>query len=154
MEGVFRAARLESRGADRAYALVQFLDPTLKREDWVAFLAAAGGGADVMAIEDARGYAHAVFVQRVEQDLRYGRVLRLTALACSGLPSPDLHEAIFASGDRIARERGCSGVLIELAEPAQPFSCEVAGRGLETSVSSRFAKSSAAYYRPLPRGDA
>lgn len=153
MDSLFRAARLGSDGAHRAYALIQFLDPALRREDWTAFLAAAGADSQVMTLEDARGYAHAVFTHKVEHDLRHGRVLRLNALACTGLPSKVLHQAIFDAADRIAREQRCGGVIFEVAEAPAAGGFEAASPGLEAALRARCERVSASYYRALPRND-
>lgn len=154
MEGAFRAVRLECDRARRGYALLHFFDPALKLEDWLAYLDAQdrpGAGSDVVAIEDSRGYAHALFTHEVEQTLRHGRVLRVQALACSGVPSPVLHDAIVAAAERIARERGCKGVVLEIGDGPRD---ERAESSLETSLRGRFEKIASAYYRPLPVGDA
>ncbi|MBK9082606.1 MAG: hypothetical protein IPL88_11275 [Rhizobiales bacterium] len=154
MEGAFRAVRLERDRAGRGFALVHFFDPALKLEDWLAYLDARdrpGAGSDVVAIEDSRGYAHALFTHEVEQDLRHGRVLRVQALACSGVPSPVLNAAIVAAAERIARERGCKGVVLEIGGGAGDEDAET---GLEASLRGRFEKVASAYYRPLPVGDA
>lgn len=149
MEGIFHAARLGPADARRAYGLVQFFDPALRIEDWLAFIGAEGGsGTEFLAIEDARGYAHAVFSHRVEHDLRRGRVVRLTAIACSGLPSRLLHDAIFETAERLAREAGCRGIVLELSEVDAPGAWE-ASCSLEASVNARFDRISSLWFRPL-----
>ena len=147
MEGIFRTARLGSADAQRAYALIQFFDPGLKFEDWLTWLGGGVGEApQLLAIEDARGYAHAVFHWRVENDPSRGRLLRLTTLACSGLPSRVLHEAIFEGAERQARESGCVGVMLEIAD-ATP--AESAGASLHSAVDTRFSRLSSTWFLPV-----
>ena len=149
MEGIFRTARLGSADAQRAYALIQFFDPGLRIEDWLAWVEGGAGPAPhLIAIEDARGYAHAVFNCRIENDPRRGRLFWLTALACSGLPSRVLHEAIFEGAERQARESGCAGVVLELADGA-PAQAASAAASLQSSVGTRFSRLSSTWFRPV-----
>lgn len=149
MEGIFRTARLGSAGAQRAYALIQFFDPGLKFEDWLAWLDGGTGEApQLLAIEDARGYTHAVFNCRIENDPRRGRLLRMTTLACSGLPSRVLHEAIFDGAERQARESGCAGVMLEIADAA-PTEARSAVASLNSAVGTRFSRLSSTWFLPV-----
>lgn len=148
MKGIFRTARLGSADAQKAFALIQFFDPNLKIEDWLAWLEGeAGEPPQLLAIQDSRGYTHAVFNCRIEKDPRRGRLLKLTALACSGLPSRVLHEAIFEAAECQARESGCAGVALELSDCAPAPAGPVAS--LNASVGARFSRLSSTWFRPV-----
>ena len=151
MDALYRDAPLGEDEDARGFALVNFYDARVRREDWRVFLAAetAGQGSEreTVVVQDKRGYAHALLTTWPDHDLIHGRILRARALACNETPGRLLHETIMAAAEARARETGCGGVVLEVNGGV-----ECVGGGFEASVrGAGFARVGAAYYRPLPR---
>ena len=151
MDALYRVAPLGEDEDARGFALVNFYDARVKREDWTVFLAAEQaierGERETVIVQDRRGYAHAVVSTWPDFDLVHGKILRARALACNETPGRLLHETILAAAEERARVLGCGGVVMELGGDAAAM-C----RDLESSVrGAGFSRVGAAYYRPLPR---
>lgn len=149
MDALYRVAPLGDDKDARGFALVNFYDARVRREDWRDFLAAEGEGLEreTMVIEDRRGYAHAVLSTWTDHDLVHGKILRARAHACDETPGKLLHDTIMAAAEARARATGCGGVVMELN--GESAHC---GRDFEASVrGAGFRQVAAAYYRPLPR---
>lgn len=151
MDALYRVAPLGEDEDARGFALVNFYDARVRREDWRVFLAAAHTvercGRETVVIQDRRGYAHALLTTWPDYDLVHGRVLRARALACNETPGELLHQSILDAAEERARATGCGGVVLEL-------NGEIAGAGRDFEASVRragFARVAAAYYRALPR---
>lgn len=151
MDALYRVAPLGEDEDARGFALVNFYDARVRREDWRVFLAAEHAEPqserETVMVQDKRGYAHALLTTWPDHDLIHGRILRARALACNETPGKLLHETIMAAAEERARQTGCGGVVLELNGGA-----DCLGGGFEASVrGAGFARVGAAYYRPLPR---
>ena len=151
MDALYRVAPLRDDDDVRGFALVNFYDARVKREDWRIFLdaehAIKGGERETLVIQDQRGYAHAVMSTWPDHDLVHGRVLRARAHACNETPGKLLHDTIMEAAESRARAMGCGGVVLEL-------NGESASAGGEFGANLRragFRPVAAAYYRALPR---
>lgn len=110
----------------RAFALVSLCHPFLGFEGWTRYLARAQqlerSQAGVVAIEDARGYLHALFRYFVQTEPSLAdsqqhssiRMIRLHDLVFAELPGTELLARIAAEGEALAISLSCRGVIIEL----------------------------------------
>jgi hypothetical protein len=114
---IFQEKLLDGRHARLAYPLVCHVKPAMPINDWIAFvrrwsrLSPNKGG--IMALNDRRGYLHAIFTYRVEQNLRFGCFVRITDVIVGHLPGETLNRAIMECTDRLAERIGCSMIVIE-----------------------------------------
>ena len=125
MGEVFHAAHLRREQARRAYPLVRVHDPDVTLKQWLAFVSGwtripeRRGG--LVSVADVRGYLHALFSYRIEIDLLYGRLMRVSNLIVGHLPGQAVRSTVVATIERLAEDTGCSSVAIELAQaPAGP----------------------------------
>jgi hypothetical protein len=117
----------------RAFALVSLRHPLLSFEGWLRYLRRAQNfdrtQAGVVAIEDPRGYMHAVFRYFIEHepplaDINQSTtppVLRLHDLVFADLPGASLLATIAFEGEELARSLNCRGITIELPAVAEAW---------------------------------
>jgi hypothetical protein len=119
---IFQERLLDSRHARLAYPLVRHVKPAMPITEWIAFvrrwsrLSPKKGG--IMTLNDRRGYLHALFTYRVEQNLRFGCFVRITDVIVGHLPGETLNRSIMECADRLAERIGCSTIVIEPAHEA------------------------------------
>ncbi len=117
---IFQSAPLKPTSARRAYALVRLFNPQMDLPDWLtyarSFARHSARSAGLHALEDERGYIHAVFAYNVRHHLRHRRLLRVTDVVIGHLPGRTLAEALLGSVADIAQESACDSVMVELGE--------------------------------------
>ncbi len=115
---VFKSVRVDWRGAPRAFPLIQLYDPRQTVAGWTQFVRSHGraGRSGVNAIEDQRGYLHAIFIWRVENHLLWRRTLRIATLVLGGLPGRAVQEAAGAALRELAHLLDCETILVEANE--------------------------------------
>lgn len=117
---LFRTTAVDRRAALRAWPLVQMSDPGVRLEDWLSYAISTGkrlgkmGG--MVAIEDARGYIHALFSWHVLRTVAYRRAMRVTDMIVAALPGRQLAETIVEAVRAIADQAGADSVLIEIGD--------------------------------------
>lgn len=131
--------RLDDRAVRRAFGLVSLRHPGLSFEGWEHYLRRAQHfdrtQAGVVAIEDPRGYMHAVFKYLVQHEPPLADidqsatppVLRLHDLVFADLPGVSLLETIASEGETIALALSCRAVTIELPAAVGPWPQALAG---------------------------
>lgn len=111
---------MDRRAALRAWPLVQISHPGVSLDDWLSYAIATGrrlgknGG--VVAIEDSRGYIHALFAWHVVRTVSHRRAMRVTDLIVGALPGRPLAETIVNAIRDIADQANAESVLIEIGE--------------------------------------
>ena len=119
-EPLFKTTAVDRRAALRAWPLVQISHPGVALEDWLSFAIATGrrlgksGGA--VAIEDSRGYIHAVFVWNVMRTVADRRAMRITDMIVAALPGRQLAETIVDAIREVANQVAAYSVLIEIGD--------------------------------------
>lgn len=119
-EPLFKTTTVDRRVALRAWPLVQISHPGVSLADWLSFTVATGrrlgktGG--LVAIEDTRGYIHAVFVWNVLRTVAERRALRVTDMIVAALPGRQLAETIVEAIHNVANQAGPNSVLVEIGE--------------------------------------
>ncbi|MFN3888800.1 MAG: hypothetical protein ACK4MV_00275 [Beijerinckiaceae bacterium] len=119
-EPLFKTTPVDRRVALRAWPLVQISHPGVTREEWVSYAVSAGrrlgktGG--VIAIEDARGYIHALFAWHVVRTVSHRRAMRVTDMVVGALPGRHLAETIVAAIREVADQADADSVLIEIGD--------------------------------------
>ncbi|MDP6342610.1 MAG: hypothetical protein QF578_23030 [Alphaproteobacteria bacterium] len=108
----------------QAYPLVRALDSALTPEQWQDHVEKAaaslkgGEAGDVMTLQTASGYIHALFVYRVLEDITHGRTLEVDHIIVFDLPGQSTaFEAIVRIMEQVARERDCPVLNIQLPQP-------------------------------------
>jgi hypothetical protein len=130
---IFVEKALDLRRARLAYPLVRMSRPSISMEEWIAFvrrwvrLSPQQGG--IMSIGDKRGYLHALFTYRLDQNLQLGCFVRIGDIIAGHLPGELLNRSIIASADRLAARIGCKSIVIE---PAADGAAVRAMTGTET----------------------
>lgn len=123
-EPLFNVTTVDRRVALRAWPLVQIAYPGVGREAWFAYAKAVGrrrgkvGGA--VAIEDSRGYIHALFAWHVNRTIARRRALRVCDLVVGALPGKPLAAAIVQAIRAVAAEAGADSVLVEIGDRQLP----------------------------------
>jgi hypothetical protein len=111
---------MDRRAALRAWPLVQISHPHVSLEDWLSYAIASGRrlgkNAGVVAIEDSRGYIHALFAWHVVRTVSHRRAMRVTDLIVGALPGRPLAETIVDAIRVIADQAKADSVLIEIGE--------------------------------------
>jgi len=123
-EPLFRATGVSRRVALRAWPLVQSSSPRTRLEDWLAYAAAQGGAArlraprrgGLVALEDGRGYIHALFAWHVHRAIDHPRLLRVTDLVVGSLPGRPLAECLVQAIRQAAAETRADTVVVEMGE--------------------------------------
>jgi hypothetical protein len=117
---LFRTTAVDRRAALRAWPLVQISHPGVRLEEWLSYAISKGnrfgktGG--VVAIEDARGYIHALFSWHVLRTVAYRRALRVTDMIVAALPGRRLAETIVESVWDVADQASADNVLVEIGD--------------------------------------
>ncbi len=133
-EPLFHATSVTRRVALRAWPLVQSSSPRTRLEDWLAYAAAQGGAArlrappaappmrpaprraGLVALEDARGYIHALFAWHVHRAIGHPRTLRVTDLVVGSLPGRPLAESLAQAIRQAAAQARADNVVVEMGE--------------------------------------
>lgn len=117
---IFTARPLRLGEHTLVFPLVSFRYPHLSLDYWEEFvtgMARVHGGDDhLMAIVDSRGHFHAVFAYWVEPSLNGVGRLRIVHIASASLVGDATNRAFHAAIDKIARENGCTEVVIEVED--------------------------------------
>jgi hypothetical protein len=119
-EQLFKPTSVDRRVALRAWPLVQISHPKVSLEEWLSYAVATGrrlgktGG--VLAIEDARGYIHALFAWHVVRTISHRRAMRVTDMIVGALPGRTLAETIVGAIREIAEQTRADSVLIEIGD--------------------------------------
>lgn len=119
-EPLFKTTPVDRRAALRAWPLVQISHPGVSLEAWLSYAVSTGkrlgktGG--VVAIEDARGYIHALFSWNVLRTVTYRRAMRITDMIVGALPGRQLAETIVEAVREVAEQVGADSVLIEIGD--------------------------------------
>ena len=117
---LFKTTAMDRRVALRAWPLIQISHPGVSREEWLSYALAAGrrlgktGG--VVAIEDSRGYIHALFAWHVVRTVSHRRAMRVTDMVVGALPGKQLAETIVSAIREIADQVGADSVLVEVGD--------------------------------------
>jgi len=117
---LFKTTPVDRRVALRAWPLVQISHPGVTLEEWLSYAVAAGrrlgknGG--VVAIEDARGYIHALFAWNVVRTVAHRRAMRVTDMVVGALPGRQLAETIVTAIREVAEQASADSVLIEIGD--------------------------------------
>jgi hypothetical protein len=122
-----------------AYPLVQLTFPGVTLSQWLEYARAATrlpakkGG--LLAVRDARRHVHALFRYRVERDLPFQNILKVSNLIIVRLPGQALGTAVIESFDELASMSRCQAISLELVT-ASPRS-EI-GRELDLTAAGFF----------------
>lgn len=117
---LFKTTPVDRRVALRAWPLVQISHPAVTREEWVSYAVTTGrrlgktGG--VVAIEDSRGYIHALFSWYVVRTVSHRKAMRVNDMIVGALPGRRLAETIVESIREVADQAGAGSVLIEIGD--------------------------------------
>ncbi|MBX9758357.1 MAG: hypothetical protein K2Y29_06235 [Beijerinckiaceae bacterium] len=117
---LFKTTPVDRRVALRAWPLVQLSHPGVTREEWLSYAISTGkrlgktGGA--VAIEDSRGYIHALFSWSVTRTISHRRAMRVCDMVVGALPGQRLAETIVAAVRDVAAEIEADSVLIEIGD--------------------------------------
>ena len=138
---VFRSVPLEWKDAARALPLVQLVDPRETAQDWIKFVRsrARAGRGGVQAIEDGRGYLHALFAWEIERRLVWRRTLRVSGVVLGGLPGRAVRDAVFVSIRELASGYECESIMVEASD-------EAGGLGRDALLASGFSPVAAAAF--------
>lgn len=134
-EPLFRATPVDRRIALRAWPLVQSSCPQTRLEDWLSYAVAQAGAArlrtpagappttraiprraGLVALEDERGYIHALFAWHAHRAIGHRRTLRVTDLVVGSLPGRPLAESVVQAIRQAAVEAKADVVVVELGE--------------------------------------
>lgn len=117
---LFHTVAVDRRVALRAWPLVQSSRPAARLEDWRAYAAAlgrrVGKSAGLVAVEDERGYIHAIFAWHVQRAIGRPRELRVTDLVVGNLPGRQLAESVVAAIRVVAGEARADSVMVEIGD--------------------------------------
>ena len=117
---LFKTTTVDRRVALRAWPLVQISHPKVSREEWLSYAISTGRRLGktigVVAIEDSRGYIHALFSWNVLRTVSCRRAMRITDMIVAALPGRQLAETIVAAIQEVAEQVGADSVLIEIGD--------------------------------------
>lgn len=109
------------RDAKDAYPLIYLHDASISLSEWLNFARRRcrqpAGRTGMIAIRDRRGITHAIFVYRIDIDLRARKQLCLNNLVVARTPGSTIDEAILTSANALASRHACKTISLE-----QPFS--------------------------------
>lgn len=93
----------------------------LSTEEWLTGRAAVTEHRGIMGVCSEFGYIYGLFFHRVVHDVRHGRVLDVSQLRVLeiGRAGRTLQASLQAT-ERLAREHGCHGVLVEMLDHGAP----------------------------------
>ncbi len=90
---------------------------------WIAYAArgrrqgrSAPKTAGLVAIQDQRGYIHAVFAWSVHRSIGHPRLLRVSDMVVGALPGRWLAESIVAAVQDVARKTKADSVMVEIGD--------------------------------------
>jgi len=123
-EPLFRTAPVDRRMALRAWPLVQSSSPGARLEDWLSYARAQSPRAGakqarrsaLVALEDERGYVHALFAWHVRRAIGCARTLRVTDLVVGSLPGRPLAESLVTAIRQAARQARADSVVVEMGD--------------------------------------
>jgi hypothetical protein len=126
MAGTLDCRPLAPEEVLRAYPLISAVEgcsigPGRWREialDWLGGEGARAEHRGIMSLRSGLGYVYGIFFHRVVQDLRHGRVLEVSRVRIMEVGRS--HRALgvgLQATERLARERGCAGIIVELPKP-------------------------------------
>jgi hypothetical protein len=111
---------VDRRVALRAWPLVQSSRPAARLEDWRTYAAAlgrrVGKSAGLVAVEDERGYIHALFAWHVHRAIGHPRELRVSDLVVGNLPGRELAHSSVVAIRRIATTTHADSVMVEIGD--------------------------------------
>lgn len=111
---------MDRRVALRAWPLVQISHPEVTREAWLSYAVAAGRrlgkNRGLIAIEDSRGYIHAIFGWHVVRSVSHRRAMRVTDMVVGALPGRRLAESVVSAIREMADQVQADSVLIEIGD--------------------------------------
>lgn len=114
---MFKGRIIDAHEATTVFGLVRLCYPDIGFDAWRTHLAGLKRGrkrhAGCVVVNDQRGYVHAACLFRVSPDLRSGRRLEISYLSKAELPASPAPDILFDFVDGLAREEGCSTILIE-----------------------------------------
>lgn len=117
---LFHTVTVDRRVALRAWPLVQSSRPAARLEDWRAYAAAlgrrVGKSAGLVAVEDERGYIHALFAWHIQRTIGRPRELRVSDLVVGNLPGRELAQSIVIAIRRVATKTRADSVLVEIGD--------------------------------------
>jgi len=117
---LFHTVTVDRRVALRAWPLVQSSRPAARLEDWRVYAAALGRRVDktagLVAVEDERGYIHALFAWHVHRAIGHPRELRVSDLVVGNLPGRELAQSIVIAIRRVATTTRADSVLVEIGD--------------------------------------
>lgn len=114
---MFTARIIDASEAMAVLGLVRLCYPDIAVSAWRDHIGRLGAGrrrsAGCVVVNDQRGYAHASCLFRVAPDPRFGRRLELSYLSRAELPASTAPDVLFDFVDDLARNEGCSHIVIE-----------------------------------------
>lgn len=117
----FQALPMSVRDAKDAYPLIYLHDASISLSEWLNFARRRcrqpAGRTGMIAIRDRRGITHAIFVYRIDIDLRARKQLCLNNLVVARMAGSTIDAAILASANALAARHACKTISLE-----QPFS--------------------------------
>lgn len=120
MDQHFQSLPISIRDARNAYALIYLHDASISMAEWLNFVrrrcGRPSGRTGIMAVSDRRGITHAIFVYRVDIDMRARKRLCLNNLVVARIPGSTIDSAILASANVLAARHACKTISLE-----QPF---------------------------------
>lgn len=114
---MFKGRIIDAHEAMTVFGLVRLCYPDIKIDAWRQHLAGLGTGkrrrSGCVVVDDRRGYVHAACLFRIAADPRSGRRLELSYLSKAELPASTATDTLFDFIDNLARNEGCSTILID-----------------------------------------
>lgn len=113
----FQALPMGVRDAKDAYPLIYLYDASISLSEWLNFARRRcrqpAGRTGMIAIRDRRGVTHAIFVYRIDIDLRARKQLCLNNLVVARMPGSTIDHAILASANALAARHACKTISLE-----------------------------------------
>lgn len=117
---MFEASAMAPLQARKAFPLVRHNYPDLTIDQWMAFTRQRARmsprRAGIVAVQDRRGYVHAIICYCVDRHLRRSATLRVTDVVVGRLPGKIIDLAIVRSAERLATEMGCRSLVFDHAQ--------------------------------------
>jgi hypothetical protein len=114
---MFKGRIIDASEAMTVFGLVRLCYPDIEIDAWRHHLQGLGGGkrrkSGCVVVNDQRGYVHAACLFRITPDPMSGRRLELSYLSKAELPASTAPDTLFDFVDELARDEGCSTILIE-----------------------------------------
>lgn len=117
VDEMFEATAMAPQQARKAFPLVWHSHPHLTFDQWMAFIRRRSRRsprrAGIVAVQDRRGYVHAIFFYCVDYHLQRSATLRVTNVVVGRLPGKIIDRAIVRSAERLAKEMGCRSLVFD-----------------------------------------